>query len=80
MGENVFHVLICANDPVEREIYKTYVTLFSRELSQSVEVNTYYYHDHELQDIVLGNCLFDMAILEIEDTVQEDGVAIAKNC
>lgn len=79
MGENVFHVLICANDLIAREIYGTYVTLFSRELSQNVEVSTYCYQDHELQDILLGNCLFDAAIFEIDDTAQEDEVKLVKS-
>lgn len=79
MEESIFYVLICANDPVAREIYKTYVTLFSRELSRYVEIYTYCYQDHELQDIVLGNCLFDAAILEIDDIAQEDEVELARS-
>ncbi len=79
MGEDVFHVLICSNDPVAREIYKTYIMLFSKELNWNIDVQIYSYQDYELRDIISSCCLFELAILEIQEATQKKEMEIAKN-
>ena len=80
MGEQVIHILIVADDRVAQEIYKTYVLLFSKELNRNVEVITISYQEHELENILLGNFLYDIAILEISDNQKgTKGIDLAKS-